>query len=375
MSLRSHWISMEDLKDDSVVTWRPDGDAALNAMFSALPNTSTKSGVLVQQMLTFKCDHTIFDKEFQPPTVQCDWTSNFPPTDPIPVAVNDVPKRKKREEVDAEKPTKRVKLGPKKEQKGRGIATSKCGGVDEIDDKKPTKCARTHQRKAQEDASKSTKKQFTSRPTTGPLHAGNSNSGGKIYGLGDTRDGYRKMLMNEKVWKHGGGDMIELLAVGFLSVAPAPYLYVFSLHTNPEHVGDYLFLVTGKACRKKKVLGWARVEKMYAIGAPCGFGRETCPPRRRHARQSFQAGGCGKMKNQFRACSRRSGRENLKIEEGRKVPEFPTNSAGAVAGSQRLNFDFLAFTSRGFEAVGSRQFRLQRKQFLKEGTASVMGKR
>jgi hypothetical protein len=31
-----------------------------------------------------------------------------------------------------------------------------------------------------------------------------------------------------------------------------------------------------------------------------------------------------------------------KIEkEGRKVPEFPANSAGAVAGSKRLNFDFL----------------------------------
>jgi hypothetical protein len=87
--------------------------------------------------------------------------------------VNDAPKRKKREEVDAEKPAKWAKLGPKKEQKGRGIVVLKRGGDDEIDDKKPTKRTRTHQRKAQEDVSKSMKKQFTSRPTTGPVRAVN----------------------------------------------------------------------------------------------------------------------------------------------------------------------------------------------------------
>ncbi|KAJ7274602.1 hypothetical protein C8J57DRAFT_1224194 [Mycena rebaudengoi] len=46
-----------------------------------------------------------------------------------------------------------------------------------------------------------------------------------------------------------------------------------------------------------------------------------------------------------------------KIEEGRKVPEFPANSVGVVAGSQRLNFDFLAFTSRSFEAVGRKDLK------------------
>jgi hypothetical protein len=40
-------------------------------------------------------------------------------------------------------------------------------------------------------------------------------SGGKIYGSGD-RDGYRKVLMNEKVCKHSGADMIKLLAVELL---------------------------------------------------------------------------------------------------------------------------------------------------------------
>ncbi|KAJ7240717.1 hypothetical protein C8J57DRAFT_1527386 [Mycena rebaudengoi] len=86
---------IEDLKDDSVVACWPDGDAALNAMFSAIPTTSTKSGVLFQQMLAFKRDHTIFDKEFRPPTFRRDRRSRFHPTDPIPVVVNDTSKRKK----------------------------------------------------------------------------------------------------------------------------------------------------------------------------------------------------------------------------------------------------------------------------------------
>ncbi|KAJ6605393.1 hypothetical protein DFH09DRAFT_1300125 [Mycena vulgaris] len=38
---------VEDLKDESVVACLPDGDKALNAMFSAIPSTSTRSGVLV----------------------------------------------------------------------------------------------------------------------------------------------------------------------------------------------------------------------------------------------------------------------------------------------------------------------------------------
>ncbi|KAJ7283204.1 hypothetical protein C8J57DRAFT_1675521 [Mycena rebaudengoi] len=157
---------IEDLKDDNVVVCWPDGDAALNAMFSAIPTTSTKSGVLVQQLLAFKRDHTIFDKEFRPPTFRRDRPSHFPPTVPIPVVVNDTSKRKKNEEVDAEKPAKRVKVDPKKARKGSGIAASKRRGDDEIDKEKPTKRARAHQREAQEDVSKSTKKQPTSRPTT-----------------------------------------------------------------------------------------------------------------------------------------------------------------------------------------------------------------
>ncbi|KAJ6565207.1 hypothetical protein DFH09DRAFT_1081864 [Mycena vulgaris] len=84
-SLNLNGDLVEDLKDESVVACLPDGDKALNAMFSAIPSTSTRSGVLVRQMLAFKRDHTIFDEELRPPFFQRDRPSHFPPTALIPV--------------------------------------------------------------------------------------------------------------------------------------------------------------------------------------------------------------------------------------------------------------------------------------------------
>ncbi|KAF8210799.1 hypothetical protein K438DRAFT_1752568 [Mycena galopus ATCC 62051] len=60
-----------------------------------------------------------------------DRPSHFPPTDPIPVVVKDVLKGNKNEEIKAEKPAKRAKLEPKKEQKRGG---TKRKAHDEIDD-------------------------------------------------------------------------------------------------------------------------------------------------------------------------------------------------------------------------------------------------
>jgi hypothetical protein len=77
---------LEDLVDDSVqVACLPDRSEALNAMFSAIPSASTKSADLVQQMLTFNCDHTIFDKELRPLIFGHDRPSHSPPSATVPV--------------------------------------------------------------------------------------------------------------------------------------------------------------------------------------------------------------------------------------------------------------------------------------------------
>ncbi|KAJ6463869.1 hypothetical protein DFH09DRAFT_1113247 [Mycena vulgaris] len=159
---------IEDLKDDSVVPCRPDeGDAALNAMFSAIPTTRTESGVLLQQMLAFKRDHTILTKNSDHQSFGATGLPTSLPTDPLPVVVKDAFKRKENEKNEAEKPAKRAKLEPKMEQKGGGTKRKR---DDEIDDEKPAKRVKTHQRKAQEGTSKSAKKQPLSRPTTRRTH-------------------------------------------------------------------------------------------------------------------------------------------------------------------------------------------------------------
>jgi hypothetical protein len=100
---------IEDLKDESVVAYLADGDEALNAMFSAITSTSTCSDALVQEMLAFKRDHTIFDEELRPPLFRHGRPSYFPPTKPIPVQIKGTLKRKGDVVVDEEKPPKRAK--------------------------------------------------------------------------------------------------------------------------------------------------------------------------------------------------------------------------------------------------------------------------
>jgi hypothetical protein len=103
---------IEDLKDESVVACLADGEEALNAMFSAITSQSMRSDDLVQQMLAFKRDHTIFDEELRPPLFRRDRPSYFPPTKPIPVQIKGALKRKGNAGVDEEKPPKHAKTCP-----------------------------------------------------------------------------------------------------------------------------------------------------------------------------------------------------------------------------------------------------------------------
>jgi hypothetical protein len=136
---------IEDLKDESVVACVPDGTEALNAMFSAITkSTSTRSDILVQQMLAFKRDHTIFDEELRPPLFRRDRPSYLPPTERIPVEIKGTLKRKGGDELDEEKPTKRAKPGPKKAHKGGG---SKRKRDDESGQEKPPKRSKTSRKK------------------------------------------------------------------------------------------------------------------------------------------------------------------------------------------------------------------------------------
>jgi hypothetical protein len=110
---------LHDLLDDSVVPCPTGGNEALNAMFASLPSTSTKSAVLVKQMLIFKRNHTIFDDELRPPAFRRDRPSHFPPKDAIPVAVNGALKHKGAAEVEDAKPEKQVESS-QAERKGKG---------------------------------------------------------------------------------------------------------------------------------------------------------------------------------------------------------------------------------------------------------------
>ncbi|KAJ6543451.1 hypothetical protein DFH09DRAFT_1088886 [Mycena vulgaris] len=122
-SLNLNGDLVEDLKDESVVACLPDGDKALNAMFSAIPSTSTRSGVLR------------------------DRPSHFLPTAPIPVEVKGALKRKGDDQVNDEKPAKRAKPGPKKERKSGGNDASKRKRDDEIEQGKPPKRAKISRKK------------------------------------------------------------------------------------------------------------------------------------------------------------------------------------------------------------------------------------
>ncbi|KAF7354491.1 hypothetical protein MVEN_01138400 [Mycena venus] len=146
---------VEDLKDESVIACLPDGDKALNAMFSAIPSTSTRSGVLVRQMLASKRDHIIFDEEFRPPFFQRDRPSHFPPAAPIPVKVQGAVKRKRDDHVEDEKPAKRAKPGSKKGRKDGGNDAPKRKRDDEIDPGKSPKRTRITRKKEGKSGGKS----------------------------------------------------------------------------------------------------------------------------------------------------------------------------------------------------------------------------
>jgi hypothetical protein len=148
---------IEDLKDESVVACLPDGEEALNAMFSAIPSTSTRSGVLVRQMLAFKRDHTIFE-ELRPPFFRRDRPSHFSPTEPIRVEVKGALKRKGQDLVDDQKPAKRAKPGSKKERKSGDSNTSKRKRDDEIDQGKPPKRAKISRKEGKSGGKNATQK-------------------------------------------------------------------------------------------------------------------------------------------------------------------------------------------------------------------------
>ncbi|KAJ7137063.1 hypothetical protein C8R44DRAFT_948832 [Mycena epipterygia] len=94
-----------DLQDLAVVPCPYDGGKALEAMFGAIPLQSSDSGIILQQMLKFNRDHTIFDAGFRPPTFRRDFSSQFEPSKAIPITL----KRKSDGKTDAEQPNKRAK--------------------------------------------------------------------------------------------------------------------------------------------------------------------------------------------------------------------------------------------------------------------------
>ncbi|KAJ7318307.1 hypothetical protein DFH08DRAFT_819914 [Mycena albidolilacea] len=148
---------IEDLKDESVVACLADGEEALNAMFSAITSQSMRSDDLVQQMLAFKRDHTIFDDELRPPLFRRDRPSYFPPTKPIPVQIKGALKRMGNAGVDEEKPPKRAKTCPETERKKEGPKHQR---DDESDQEKPQKRPKVSRKKE----GKSGDKKSTQKP-------------------------------------------------------------------------------------------------------------------------------------------------------------------------------------------------------------------
>jgi hypothetical protein len=103
-----------------------------------------RSDDLVQQMLAFKRDHTIFDDELRPPLFRRDRPSYFPPTKPIPVQIKGALKRKGNAGVDEEKPPKRAKTCPETERKKEGPKRQR---DDESDQEKPQKRPKVSRKK------------------------------------------------------------------------------------------------------------------------------------------------------------------------------------------------------------------------------------
>ncbi|KAJ7128434.1 hypothetical protein C8R44DRAFT_732773 [Mycena epipterygia] len=74
-------------------------------MFGAIPLQSSDSRIILQQLLQFKKDQTIFDAGFRPPAFRRDFPSQFEPSKAIPITL----KRKKNEKADGEQPNQRAK--------------------------------------------------------------------------------------------------------------------------------------------------------------------------------------------------------------------------------------------------------------------------
>ncbi|KAJ6470146.1 hypothetical protein DFH09DRAFT_1110966 [Mycena vulgaris] len=103
---------LADLRNHAVIPCPSDGVKGLNVMFSSIPLSSSKSGILIKRilikrMLRFNHARTIYDTNFRPPTFRRDEPSYSAPRDPIPITL----KRKADDNIDEKRPEKRLKKG------------------------------------------------------------------------------------------------------------------------------------------------------------------------------------------------------------------------------------------------------------------------
>ncbi|KAJ7090528.1 hypothetical protein C8R44DRAFT_891962 [Mycena epipterygia] len=108
-----------DLQARAVVPCPYDGSLALEAMFAVFPLRSSDSGIVLQQMLKFNRDHTIFDAGFRPPTFRRDSPSQFEPSTAIPVTLKPITlKRKANENIDEKRKirSKKAEMVPAAEE-------------------------------------------------------------------------------------------------------------------------------------------------------------------------------------------------------------------------------------------------------------------
>lgn len=109
----------KDLEEGSVVACRPDGDSALNTMFSALPITGRNVEEFSKAMSVFKKNHTIFDKNLRPAIFRRQRPSSFAPSEPIPITTHERSKRK-RKAADAAKTVRRATRDERKDKRRKG---------------------------------------------------------------------------------------------------------------------------------------------------------------------------------------------------------------------------------------------------------------
>ncbi|KAJ7044305.1 hypothetical protein C8F04DRAFT_1389202 [Mycena alexandri] len=111
---------VNDLLDDSVITCRSDGRAALQAMYGAVHHDEVLPGAnWSQKMLRFFNRHTIFDSHWRPPLYRRVRDSQFTPTEAILVTVSTDSKRKAEEQLESSKGPKQLKLEKPKKLKAQ----------------------------------------------------------------------------------------------------------------------------------------------------------------------------------------------------------------------------------------------------------------